>query len=644
VANNAKVKCEEPGDEETCAHQLLECIMWNAMPIKECVMVHGWEEFKLFHDRTFLTDIMEMQRSRDGRSISHIEVVPASVNRQYSLNRVFHDDTSFVIYTNLTVNPLNLSISCLHGQTVAQSTYQQTKCSTVGPPFELVSFYVVPSYGLSTMSNNRVRLTVNLSCQGKSFNADSCNLWVRSMVKVTVFSFSSDHSAKEIKKEINFWPDRDSSNFSTLVFTNSELSHYLHTVDGVQQLDLQLQFNTDLNSEGGEDGRASPPKIMRPLRTSAPRLAPVRHRTTYDNRIDMGPDYQERSGIGRTVEFLRTGARRAVGWDSSGWGDVNRSPQSQQWRSVGRGFSPDRAADNTIEIQSPEYDQSDAYGDITRSPQSPGSHVGTWERGRRSERDWEDSDWAVDMWDDDHSNTRSRRNSSPSGRNRSPPFSHSPSPIRYHSPRTPPLHLPSTPPIYPPCTPPYPPCSPPYPPCSPSYRPSQRPRSLSPQPCSSNWSPRVTNNHLPDSWSPAASPPRQVYSPVVLVEPVEPPFSPDYAPPSPSSPLYSYSPKYTPRSPTVIDLDVDDAEIQVCNDVEKKNSSNEIEYDVKEAVGDVASVLNDINTTDGCHDTDVEIPNPLEATLEGFEVENINDAKQTSDHSEQDDDSDSRPI
>jgi len=291
VANNARVKCEEVDDEENCAHQLVDCIRWAAMPIKECVIVQEWEELKLYHDRSFLTDIMELQRSRDGRCISHIEVVPASVNRQYSLNRLYHDDTSFVIYTTLTVDPITLAITCLHGQTVAQSTYQQTKCSTVGPPFELVSFFVVPSYGLSNMSNNRVRLTVNLSCQGKSFNADSYNLWVRSMVKLSVFSFSPDMPAKEMSKELNFWPDRDSSNFSSLVFSNSELDHYLHTVDDVQQLDLQLQFNTDMSTESGGDGRASPPKIMRPLRTSAPRLAAVRHRTTYDNRIDMGPGY-----------------------------------------------------------------------------------------------------------------------------------------------------------------------------------------------------------------------------------------------------------------------------------------------------------------------------------------------------------------
>jgi len=545
LANNATVKCEEE-DTETCAHQLVECIKWANMPIKECVMVQEWEELKLFHDRSFLTDIMEVQRARDGRNISHIEVVPACINKQYSLNRLYHDDINFVIYTTLTVDPLTLSVTCLHGQSAAQSTYQQTKCSTIGPPFELLSFYVVPSYGLSNMSNNRVRLTVNLTCQGKSFNADSYNLWVRSTVKLTVFSFSHEVPAKETRKDFNFWPDRDSSNYASLVFSNSELLHYLHVENGVQKLDLQLQFNTDMSTESGGDGRASPPKIMKPLRTSAPRLPPMRHRTTYDNRIDMGPDYREReaSGVGRTVSFLRAGARRGGGWD--GWGDVNRSPQSQDW-STRR--SPDR--DNTIEIQSPEYDQSDAYGNITRSPQSPGSHAGGADI------------WADHIWEEDQD--QERRTSSPFQDvrvSRSPARSDSGwAPYRSPSPQPGPSHL------LPRKTP----------------RPSKYHLPWSPLPWSmtarhnpsaddnedlmsctsppSSPSPPFSSAAVP--FSPPSSPPRQRHSPVVLVKSFD---SPEYNAPTspaspsyevPTSPSYSYSP---PRSPSVIAIDLEDNE------------------------------------------------------------------------------------
>jgi len=605
VANDAVVKCEEV-DTETCAHQLVECIRWAAMPVKECVMVQQWQELKLFHDRSFLTDVMELQRARDGRNISHIEVVPACINKEYSLNRLYHDDTSFVIYTTLTVDPLSLSVTCMHGQSAAQSTYKQTKCSSIGPPFELLSFYVVPSYGLSNMSNNRVRLTVNLSCQGKSFNADSDILWVRSQVKLTVFSFSPDFPSKEPEesKEFNFWPDRDSSNSDSVVFSNNELSHYLYTQDGAQKLDLQLLFNTDM-SERREDGRASPPKIMKPLRTSAPRHQPMRPRTTYDNRIDY---YREReaSGLGRTVSYLRAGARRGEpAGMRDGWGDVNRSPQSEEWR--GGRWSPERPGDNTIEIQSPEYvqlpeyEQSDGYGVITRSPQSPGSFAGMPEDGVDGLDD-------TRSWPEVHEDYGERRATSPSGpfvpssrsHNRANDLYWAPyrSPGRSVSPQPGPSHRyrssgRSPSPQYYPTSP-----GPPSPQPGPSYS-QQRgdmsnrrytprhpdyiwsdpshdaikagvvlspPSSPSPPPFSPHpASPRASPLPAPFSpsygqpFSPPASPPRQRHSPVVLVKAFS---SPEYCPPSPS-----YSPA---RSPSVIDIDEENEDEQI-NLLDKEN-------------------------------------------------------------------------
>jgi len=584
VANDAVVKCEEV-DTETCAHQLVECIRWPAMPIKECVMVQQWPELKLYHDRSFLTDVMEVQRARDGRNISHIEVVPACINKEYSLNRLHHDDTSFVIYTTLTVDPLSLSVTCMHGQSAAQSTYQQTKCSTIGPPFELLSFYVVPSYGLSNMSNNRVRLTVNLSCQGKSFNADSDILWVRSKVTVTVFSFSPNYPAKEPEepKEFNFWPDRDSSNSDSVVFSNNELSHYLYTEDGAQKLDLQLLFSTDMSESRG-DGRASPPKIMKPLRTSASRQQPIRPRTTYDNRIDY---YREReaSGLGRTVSYLRAGARR--GEPScimrDGWGDVNRSPQSEEWR--GGRWSPERSGDNTIEIQSPEYEQPDGYGIITRSPQSPGSFAGMPEDGVAGRFD-------DNLWEEDHENDGDRRPSSPMSVMSSPSRSHARgndlywepygSPGRSISPQPGPSHrypLLLSPPRR------SPPSfqlrrSPPRRLLSPQPGPSdisQRRHALRPATQSHPWSPPLWSstshdrykeddvirfqsppsspsprNSAPNSpgfgtsFSPPASPPR-----VAMEKVFESPQSPEYCPPSPNSPA---------RSPSIIDIDLEENE------------------------------------------------------------------------------------
>ena len=112
---------------------------------------------------------------------------------------------------------------------------------------------------------NKVKLAVNLSCQGKGFNAVPNSMWVMSLVKLTVFSFSPDHSAKTFEKQLTFWPDRDSSNSTSLVFSNTEFGHYLYNEDGVQKLDLQLQFNTEINFNQFLDWKKctniSPPKV-----------------------------------------------------------------------------------------------------------------------------------------------------------------------------------------------------------------------------------------------------------------------------------------------------------------------------------------------------------------------------------------------
>jgi len=276
---------------------------------------------------------------------------------------------------------------------------------------------------------------------------------------------------------------------------------------------------------------------------------------------------------------------------------VNRSPQSQEWRGGGRSHSPDRTADNTIEIQSPEYDQSDAYGNITRSPQSPGSHVEVG-RGGGTGGEWEDSDWAADIWENESTN-RGRRNSSPfpspGARGHSPPFSRSPSPIRS-----------------------------PTPPWAPSY-PNTPVRSPSPQPGPSHWSshrrrgPRPTpsppwssvTHHLNTASddildcpprSPPASPPRQVHSPVFLVKsPTYPPSlcSPKYQVPSPCSPAYSplyekqNSPKFVPRSPSVIDIDFEESDI-FGEDTEQIVQNNEDSQEgVEESIDQEADVTNE---------------------------------------------------
>jgi len=332
-------------------------------------MVQGWSEFKLSTDETFLTDILALQRE-DGPALSHNQVVANSVNREYSSNRLYNSHQNFVIYTQLTVDRDNNSISCLHGRKVSQLTYNQTKCHTVGPPFELSNFYIVPSYSLSSLSNNRVKLTVNLACQGKNFGEDlmmqhfyrNRPSYLRSLVRLTVFSFSPSNAARSLEKEVNFWPDRDSSSFITLVFSKEEVSHYLRQPesDPVRTMDLQLQLEP-LGEEAGGEGRATPPKVMRPDRPAAPRQSRNQHnRTTYDSRIDSGT---QSGGVGRMVTALRAG---------QGWGDVTREP-GQPWPASPSPSPTVRDQDVTIEIPgSPApWDRGAGYGDITRSPQSP---------------------------------------------------------------------------------------------------------------------------------------------------------------------------------------------------------------------------------------------------------------------------------
>jgi hypothetical protein len=355
--------------------------------VKEAVLVASWPEFRLSQDVQFLPDILNMHQRKEGRGISHTEVIPASINRLYSLNRQYNNEHIFVIYTTLTVDQNTLDVSCLHGHAASQNTFSQTRCPTVGPPFELKSFFLVPSYGLVNSANNTVKIIVNLSCQGKSFSADvgPPQMWMNSAVRLTVFSFSQTHPAKEHSKRLNFWPDRDSSMSISLTIARSDLQNYIkHNEDGEQVMDLQMRFFDEENSDERVpecQSATSPPKIMRgPTRLRSPQPSTshgrVRgvdqitpryrnsQRTTYDARID------KYNSVGRAVNMIRRETWSPTFSDVEDvYGDVNRSPQSP-WRSYrSPSFSPQRA-NNTIEVVSPEYvSHNEGYGNINRSPQ-----------------------------------------------------------------------------------------------------------------------------------------------------------------------------------------------------------------------------------------------------------------------------------
>ena len=86
------------------------------------------------------------------------------------------------------------------------------------------------------------------------------------------------------------------------------------------------------------------------------------------------------NSVGRTMQRLRCREVREHARWQDGWGNVARSPQ---WRGEeapwveaepgAAGWEEGRGERSTVELRSPEYrGQSEAFGDVTRSPQSPG--------------------------------------------------------------------------------------------------------------------------------------------------------------------------------------------------------------------------------------------------------------------------------
>ena len=90
-------------------------------------------------------------------------------------------------------------------------------------------------------------------------------MWMNSAVRLTVFSFSQTHPAKEHSKRLNFWPDRDSSMSISLTIARADLDNYIkHSEDGEQVMDLQMRFFDEENSDERVpelQSATSPPKV-----------------------------------------------------------------------------------------------------------------------------------------------------------------------------------------------------------------------------------------------------------------------------------------------------------------------------------------------------------------------------------------------
>ena len=96
----------------------------------------------------------------------------ANLNRNYSLHR--RQSSHIVVYTSLAVDRVREQVECLHGAPVAEQTRPATKCSSVGPPFEVQGSQLVPSYGIERMKQEAggdqadLVLRVSLCCDNKA--------------------------------------------------------------------------------------------------------------------------------------------------------------------------------------------------------------------------------------------------------------------------------------------------------------------------------------------------------------------------------------------------------------------------------------------------------------------------------------------
>jgi len=413
VANEAQVKCHQEDDEanDTCSHQLLEALRWDSIPLAEAVVIASWTEFQLAQrDPAFLPDLLLKPRPSQsyGRSANDV------LSQQYSKNRLHQTKDDFVIYTNLGVNLSTLVASCLHGRKLDRDSEKDTHCQTSGHPFELSHYQIVPSYGLRlSRCNRKIEVLVNLACSGKSFEVDggftghSKFTKLKAHVTLTAFSFIPSVAAKSLTRVVEFLPETDSCHLLSLSFPREELSTaFIHEVENIGQcMDLQVSVVSDLSNLTEGERKSSKPSLMKHTLRSRRAAAPAYRGwdQVEDSWSSSTRDLHRINSVGRTMQRLRCREGvRDVRWQD-GWGNVARSPQwrsperdafvghvvedwaerelneVQQWdgnNSRAQEQQDPRREDLSIEVMSPEYlEQSEAFGDITRSPQSPEWHT-----------------------------------------------------------------------------------------------------------------------------------------------------------------------------------------------------------------------------------------------------------------------------
>ena len=284
-------------------------------------MVASWPEFRVQElDASFLTDHLSLQQQEP---LPHSRAVPELVQRQYSDNRLHCTRDDFVIYTSLDVSlePVP-KVVCQFSREAHRDTVRDTHCSSMGPPFQLLSHYIVPSYGIrsrpvSARSQPTVEVMVNLASSGRlravtdSFTSDPrTGSRMKAQVTLTAFSFSPLAAARVTSQVVEFLSDWDSCHTLTLTFSRQEVvEHFTRQEVGLGQgqartMDLQLQLCTDLSHLTGPE-RVSPvqPTVMR----SSEREVRGVWREGRGGRWERYREDEHRriNSVGRTMQRLR---------------------------------------------------------------------------------------------------------------------------------------------------------------------------------------------------------------------------------------------------------------------------------------------------------------------------------------------------
>lgn len=356
-------------ESSECLHQILECVLWRSVPLKEAIIVNSWPELGFDRDTEFLTRISESNRRLP---IEIDRVVPTILNRGYSLNRRYSTSKNFVIYTNLALDLVREEVECLNGYPVGPHTRESTHCSSVGPPFEIQGATVVPSYGVEKVNprNNpadiKLRIDLSYDHQGhdlKKSNARSTFVTVlETAVSVKLFSFSTNQSGKEKEFHLKFTHDGYSHCTFEMLIMRDQLPNYQYNWDGKTQIDLQMRFyEADcINSRHKTTVRSQ-------------KLTRSRGRSRIKSRDDGRHNYM--SGVGPVLRRLRGSPDRDIVYPSPRYHTYqDRMTEDRMNRST--------STEDVILVETPirEYSDSDqesrAWSPIspfTQSPRSPRS-------------------------------------------------------------------------------------------------------------------------------------------------------------------------------------------------------------------------------------------------------------------------------